>query len=240
MSKVGLIPFTSTFAAFFSRAYDQIRMGQYSEGNLKLVGSHAGVSIGSDGSSQMALEDLAMMRAVLTSVVLYPSDAISTISIVKELTGHHGLSYLRLTREKTISLYKEEDMFPIGGSKVLKSSEKDTAVIVSAGITVHEAIKAYDALKKKGTNISIIDAYSIKPLDENTILEHAKRTGHVIVVEDHYPAGGLGEAIATLLTQNELKVRFTHLCVRQIPRSGTPEELLSYEGIDAASIINVV
>ncbi len=236
MSKVGLLPFSSTFAAFLSRAYDQIRMAQYSDANIKIVGSHAGVSIGVDGSSQMALEDLAMMRAVLESIVLYPSDPVSTLKLVKELEAHNGLSYLRLTREKTSTLYKESDEFKIGGSKVVRSSELDKAVVIAAGITLHEALKAADELKERGTHIAVIDAYSVKPLDEKTIKEYAQKTKHIIVVEDHYPFGGLGEAVRTALNGVE-GVKFDHLAVSQIPRSGEPQELLHFEEIDAKAII---
>ncbi len=236
MSKVGLIPFASTFAAFLSRAYDQIRMAQYSDANIKIIGSHAGVSIGVDGSSQMALEDLSMMRAILESVILYPSDPVSTLKLVKELEKYEGLSYLRLTREKSATLYKESDSFRIGGSKVVISSEKDKAVVIAAGITVHEALKAQKQLAEKGTHIAVIDAYSIKPLDEKTIREYAQKTKHVIVVEDHYPYGGLGEAVRTSLNGVE-GVKFDHLAVSKIPRSGEPQELLHYEEIDSEAIM---
>ena len=239
MSKVGLIPYSSTFAAFLTRAYDQIRMAQYSEGNVKIAGSHAGVSIGVDGSSQMALEDIAMIRAILEGVVLYPSDAISTVELVKEMEKHKGISYLRLTREKSKNLYKEGEQFPIGGSKVLKSSENDKAVVIGAGITLHEALKAYDELKAKGTNIAVIDAYSVKPIDGKTIGEHARKTGHVIVVEDHYPDGGIGDAVLKAI-QGIPNVKFTHLAVNKIPRSGQPNELLRYEDIDAEAIAKAV
>jgi transketolase len=239
MSKVGLMPYSSTFAAFLTRAYDQIRMAQYSEGNVKIAGSHAGVSIGVDGSSQMALEDIAMIRAILEGVVLYPSDAVSTVALVKEMEKHHGISYLRLTREKSKNLYKEGEQFPIGGSKVLKSSEKDKAVVIGAGITLHEALKAYDELKAKGTDIAVIDAYSVKPIDSKTIGEHARKTGHVIVVEDHYPDGGIGDAVLKVI-QGIPNVKFTHLAVNKIPRSGQPNELLQYEDIDAQAIINII
>ncbi len=238
MSKIGFKPFASTFAAFLARAYDQIRMAQYSEPNIKIAGSHAGVSIGVDGSSQMALEDIAMMRGVLEAVILYPSDAISTIRLMEAMNNHKGISYLRLTREKTNSLYNATDEFTIGGSKVVKSSDSDTAVIISAGITLHEALKAYDQLKQDGIHIAIIDAYSVKPLDNRTIEQYARRTGHVIVVEDHYPEGGLGDAVKSALIGKQ--IRFTHLAVNKIPRSGQPEELLRYEEIDAAAIIKAV
>ena len=239
MSKVGLIPYSSTFAAFLSRAYDQIRMAQYSEGNVKIAGSHAGVSIGSDGSSQMALEDLSMMRSILNGVVLYPSDAVSTLKLIEEMKKHDGVSYIRLTREKTPVLYKENESFTIGGSKVLRSSQDDKAVVVAAGITLHEALKAYEELKTKETNIAVIDAYSVKPIDVDTIVKHAKKTGHVIIVEDHYPDGGLGDAVLKV-TQKLPNIKFTNLAVNKIPRSGTPQELMEWEGIDAEAIVKAV
>lgn len=238
MSKIGYIPFASSFAAFLTRTFDQIRMAQYSEANIKVIGSHAGVSIGVDGSSQMALEDIAMMRSILDSTVLYPSDAISTIKLVDQMRTHKGISYMRLTREKTPLLYSHSEEFPIGGSKIVKSSDEDKAVIVTAGITLHEAIKAYDKLKQEGISIAVIDAYSVKPLDTKTIEQYARRTGHVIVVEDHYPDGGLGDAVHRAL--DGLQVKFTHLAVSKIPRSGQPEELLKYEEIDAAAIVKAV
>lgn len=238
LSKVGFVPFSSTFAAFFTRAFDQIRMGQYSEGNLKLAGSHAGVSIGVDGSSQMALEDIAMMRSILEGVVLYPSDAVSTVALVHEMHKHEGISYLRLTREKTPVIYAKDEPFPIGGSKVLRSSEKDTAVIVSAGITLHEALKAHEELRNQGVNVGVIDLYSVKPIDIRTIREHAQRSGHVVVVEDHYPDGGVGDAVRQALDGMDAKL--THLAVRHIPRSGQPAELLRLEEIDAEAIVNAV
>ncbi|CAN5226891.1 transketolase [soil metagenome] len=238
MSKVGFIPYATSFAAFLSRAYDQIRMAQYSDANIKIVGSHAGVSIGVDGSSQMALEDIAMMRGLLHSVILYPSDAVSTLRLVDEMRRHEGISYLRLTREKTPILYSHSEEFPIGGSKILKSSSEDKAVIVTAGITIHEALKAYEHLKQDGLSIAIIDAYSIKPLDAKTIQQYARRTGHVIVVEDHYPDGGLGDTVHRAL--DGLQVKFTHLAVNKIPRSGSPEELLHYEEIDTTAIVKAV
>lgn len=242
MSKVGLIPFASSFAAFLSRAYDQIRMCQYSEPNVKIVGSHAGVSIGEDGSSQMALEDIAMMRALRESVVLYPSDPVSTVKLVEEMRRHKGLSYLRLTRAKTEALYDAHEDFAIGGSKVLQSSDQDTAVIVAAGITVHEARKACQKLKQKKVSVALIDAYSVKPIDTKTIQKYARKTGHVVVVEDHYPDGGLGDAVRQALDLrigglDGMAVKITHLAVTKMPRSGTPAQLLAYEGIDAAAIV---
>lgn len=245
MSKIGLIPYASSFAAFLSRAYDQIRMCQYSNPNVKIVGSHAGVSIGEDGSSQMALEDIGMMRSLLDSVVLYPSDPIATIKLVEEMRKHQGISYLRLTRSKTKTIYKNDESFPIGGSKVFTSSKNNSAVVIACGITLHEALKAQKQLEDKGTHIAVIDAYSIKPIDKATIVKFAKKTGQVIVVEDHYPDGGLGDAVHQVLNMRvgdptNSYVKFTHLAVKKAPRSGTPAELLRFEEIDAEAIISVI
>ncbi len=249
MSKIGLIPFASSFAAFLSRAYDQIRMCQYADPNVTIVGSHAGVSIGVDGASQMALEDIAMMRAILHSTILYPSDGVSTINLVDEIRKYKGLVYMRLTREKTPILYDLDEKFTIGGSKLIKSSEKDTAVIIAAGITLHEALKAYTLLQEKKINVAVLDAYSVKPIDKETILKQAQKTGHVIVVEDHYPDGGLGDAVLQVLTnivipdsdrESSKNIKFTHLAVRKTPRSGTPAELLRFEGIDAEAIVKIL
>ena len=165
-SSRGKIPFVSTFAAFFTRAFDQIRMSQYSDPNIKFVGSHAGVSIGEDGPSQMGLEDIAMFRTILNGVVLYPSDAVSTERLVEEAAKHYGIVYIRTTRKETPILYHPEEEFPIGGSKVLRKSKKDMATVVGAGITLHEALEAYEELKKEGIFIRVIDLYSIKPMDE--------------------------------------------------------------------------
>ncbi len=238
MSKLGYIPYVSSFAAFFARAFDQIRMIQYAEGNVKIVGSHAGVSIGQDGSSQMGLEDMAMMSSILNSVVLYPSDAVSTEGLLAQMHNHHGIGYLRVTREKTPVLYSSDEEFVIGGSKVLHESEEDTAVIIAAGITLHEALKAYTTLKEQGISVAVVDAYSVKPLDVATVRRLAEKTGNVVVVEDHYPTGGLGDAVIRALQQTAIPV--THLAVTKIPRSGTPAELMAYEEIDAAAIVSAV
>jgi len=235
-SKIGYVPFVSSFAAFLTRAFDQIRMSQYAKPNLKIVGSHAGVSIGEDGASQMALEDIAMMRSIRESVVFYPSDAVSTHALAAVMADTEGLFYMRTTRAKTPLLYTEKDTFVIGGSKILKESKEDKAVIISAGITLFESLKAYDELQKKGISVAIIDAYSVKPLDVKTIIRLAKKTGKVIVVEDHYEYGGLGEAVKVALSGMSIPV--THLCVRKMPRSATPSELLSYEELDMTAILN--
>ena len=238
LSRRGKIPFVSTFAAFMTRAFDQIRMSQYSEANIKFCGSHAGVSIGEDGASQMGLEDIAMFRTLLESVVLYPSDAVATEKLVAEAARHHGLVYLRTTRADTPILYKEDEAFPIGGSKVIRSSRRDAATIVAAGITLHEALYAYDELKKENIAVRVIDLYSVKPLDVKTLKKAARETKAIITVEDHYAEGGLGEAVAAVLTEERTPVHI--MAVRKMPRSGKPVELLDYEEISRRSIIKKV
>jgi transketolase len=238
LARRGKIPFVSTFAAFFSRAFDQIRMSQYSDPNLKFVGSHAGVSIGEDGPSQMGLEDLAMFRAVLSSVVLYPADAISTEKLVEAAARHQGIVYFRTTRMKTPILYGPEEEFSIGGSKVLHRSKRDAATVIGAGVTLHQALAAWEALQKEGINIRVIDLYSIKPLDLATLQAAARETKALITVEDHYPEGGLGEAVMSALTEGLAPIHT--LAVTRKPKSGKPEELLDYEGISAGAIVRKV
>jgi transketolase len=232
----GKIPFVSTFAAFLSRAFDQIRMSQYSDANLKFVGSHAGVSIGEDGPSQMGLEDLAMFRTVLNSVVLYPCDAVATEKLVEAMARHRGIAYIRTTRRATPILYGPEEEFVIGGAKVLRQSDKDRATVVAAGITVFAALKAHEELQQEGILLRVIDLYSIKPLDAATLKEAARRTRAIITVEDHYAEGGLGEAVRTALNG----VPVYSLAVRRKPKSGKPEELLDYEEISVSAIIKQV
>lgn len=238
LSTRGCLPFVSTFGAFFTRAFDQIRMAGYAKANIKFVGSHAGVSIGEDGSSQMALEDISMFRSVIGSTVLYPSDAISTEKLVEESARFNGLTYIRTTRKDTPVLYSTNEEFPIGGSKTLKESKNDQATIICAGITLHEALVAYEELKKQDIYMRIIDMYSIKPLDQKTLIKAAMETRTIIVVEDHYPEGGIAEAVRTALG-NE-KAHIISLCVRKMPRSGKPQELLEYEDISANAIIKKV
>jgi transketolase len=185
LARRGKIPFVSTFAAFFSRAYDQIRMSRYSDPNLKFAGSHAGVSIGEDGPSQMGLEDIAMFRAILDSVVLYPCDAVSTEKLVEAMARHQGICYLRTTRMATPILYGPEEEFAIGGCKVLRQSDKDLATVIAAGVTLHEALKAWETLQKEGISIRVIDLYSIKPLDRAALQTAARETRAVITVGDH-------------------------------------------------------
>ncbi|MGZ3604926.1 MAG: transketolase [Syntrophales bacterium] len=234
----GKIPFVSTFAAFFSRAFDQIRMSQYSDPNIKFVGSHAGVSIGEDGPSQMGLEDIAMFRTISNSVVFYPSDAISTEKLIEEAAKHYGIVYIRTTRKETCILYNQEEQFNLGGSKVLRKSEKDNATVIAAGITLHEALEAYEVLKKESVFIRIIDLYSVKPIDETTLREAASATKLIITVEDHYPEGGIGEAVKSALAAYPVPVH--SLSVKRKPKSGKPQELLDYEGISRTAIIKKV
>jgi transketolase len=231
----GKVPFVSTFAAFLSRAFDQIRMSQYSLANVKFCGSHAGVSIGEDGSSQMGLEDIAMFRTLQKSVVLYPSDAVSTEKLVEIMAAHKGIAYLRTTRQATPVIYRNDEAFWIGGSKVLRSSKNDVATIVGAGITVHEALKAYEELKKAGIMVRIIDLYSVKPLDAATLARSAEDTGAIITVEDHVPEGGIGEAVRSALAEHPTPVYM--LAVRRMPKSGKPDELLDYEDISKNAIV---
>jgi transketolase len=232
-------PFASTFAAFFTRAYDFIRMAAVSQANLRLVGSHAGVSIGEDGPSQMALEDLAMMRAVGGSKVLYPCDANQTVRLVAAMADQRGISFLRTTREKTPIIYPAHELFPIGGSKVVRRSDSDEVTVVAAGITLHEALKAYDQLKGEGVAIRVIDAYSVKPIDGQTLLEAARATGgRLVTVEDHWIEGGLGDATLEALAGAGLPhLRVTKLAVTNMPGSGKPEELMAAAGIDASHIV---
>ncbi len=236
------IPFISTFAAFFSRAYDQIRMSQYSSSNIKFVGSHAGVSIGEDGSSQMALEDIAMFRAVSDMVVFYPSDAISCERLVYKAAEHKGNVYIRTTRAETNVIYSENEEFEIGGSKTIKSSETDMVTIIAAGITLSESLKAYEELQKSNINARIVDLYSVKPADKNTLIKAAQETKALVVVEDHYKEGGLFSSVVEALAL-ALDIKATpiySLAVNKMPMSGKPQELLEYEQIDAKAIVELV
>lgn len=236
LSRRGAVPFVTTFAAFLSRAFDQIRMSQYSEANLKFVGSHAGVEIGPDGPSQMGLEDIAMFRSVTDSVVLYPSDAVSTEKLVEAMASHTGMAYLRTTRGSTPVIYGNDETFRIGGSKELKKSTNDLVTIVAAGVTVHEALNAYQQLFDKGTLVRVIDMYSVKPLDLSTLREAADATYAVLTVEDHHPEGGIGEAISAALADHPTPVFC--LAVRKRPGSGTTRELLDYEEISSKTIVD--
>lgn len=231
----GRVPFISSFGAFLIRAADQVRMAGISQSNIKLCGSHAGVSIGEDGPSQMALEELGLMRSVPGSVVLYPSDAVSTERLVVAAAEHQGLAFLRTARPKAPVLYQDSEEFPLGELKVLRQSGSDALTVAGAGVTLHEALKAHEMLKGEGVNVRVADLYSVKPLPTAQLIEHARATHRrVLVVEDHYPAGGLGEAVAAALAPEGICVHT--LAVRQLPRSGKGEELLAYCGIDAAAI----
>jgi len=236
----GKIPFAATFGAFFTRAHDQIRMAGIGRNALRLCGSHCGVSIGQDGPSQMGLEDLAMMRSIPDSIVFYPSDGVSAYKLVENMANYNdGISYMRTTRGAAPILYDEDEEFVVGGCKVLQQNEDDKVCIVAAGITLHEALKASKILKESGINVSIIDAYSVKPLDSETIIKVAKNSGNkIVVVEDHYIEGGLGEAVAAAVSGEGLSVEI--LAVKKVSRSGTPESLLAYAEIDAESIVKKV
>src|SRR5579884_3380407 len=236
------IPFASTFAAFFTRAFDFLRMAAVSRANLRLCGSHAGVSIGEDGPSQMALEDLAMMRAIFGSTVLYPCDANQTAQLVVQMADRHGIVYLRTTRAKTPVIYRPGEPFPIGGSRVICRSNSDQAAVVAAGITVHEALKAYEQLKSAGITVRVIDAYSVKPIDAQTLYAAAQEAGNrLVVVEDHWPEGGLGEAVWEVFAgRPDLRPEVVKLAVQSMPGSGTPAELLDAAGISARHIVAAV
>ncbi|CAE6772678.1 MAG: transketolase [Nitrospira sp.] len=232
----GKIPFVATFAAFFTRAYDFIRMAAISQSNIKLVGTHVGVSIGEDGPSQMGLEDLAMMSAQPGVTVLYPSDAMSMYKLVESAASHKGMVYLRAGRPKTPVIYGAEETFRIGGSKVLRQSAADRLTIVAAGVTLFEALKAHDQLKAAGIATRVVDLYSIVPVDQATLIECARATGgRFLTVEDHYAHGGLGDAVLSALASEGVRVR--KLAVREIPRSGKPDELVDHFGIGVRSIV---
>ncbi len=238
----GYVPFASTFAAFFSRAYDFIRMAAISRANIRLCGSHAGVSIGEDGPSQMALEDLAMMRAVHGSTVLYPSDGNATARLVEAMADLKGISFLRSTRANTPVIYGPDEQFPVGGSKVLRQADGDQVAIVAAGITLHEALEAYDQLQGEGIKARVIDLYSVKPVDAATLRQAARDTGgKLVVVEDHFPEGGLGDAVLDAFAgTGEPLPTVVKLAVREMPTSGKPAQLLDAYGIDAGHIVTAV
>jgi transketolase len=242
LAVLGKVVFASTFAAFFTRAYDQIRMAAVSGASIRLCGSHAGVSIGEDGPSQMGLEDLAMMRAVFDSTVFYPCDANQTVRLVELMAHQGGISYLRTTRGKTPVIYGPDEPFAVGGSKVVRQSENDRATVVAAGITLHEALKAYDVLKGDGVLVRVIDSYSVKPIDRDTLHRAAREAGNrFVVVEDHWPEGGLGDAVLDAFTGvGELQPTVIKLAVSEMPGSGSPDELLAAAGIDAAHIATAV
>jgi transketolase len=234
----GYIPFASTFAAFFSRAYDFIRMAAISQANIRLAGSHAGTEIGTDGPSQMALEDLASLRAIEGSTVLYPADATSTAQLVDQMAGRSGIVYLRTTRGAYPVLYDSKEKFKIGGSRVVRKTASDQVALIGAGVTLHECLKAADTLAKSGIKARVIDLYSLKPVDVATLREAARVTGgRLVVVEDHYPQGGIGATVMEALAMEPKPPRVAHLAVRGLPTSGKPEELMDAAGITARHIV---
>ncbi|MEK7079252.1 MAG: transketolase [Patescibacteria group bacterium] len=246
LSKLGLIPFVSSFSAFLTRGFDQLRIAQYSCANLKIVGSHGGVSVGADGATQMGLEDISMMKSILNSTVFYPSDAISTEKLTQIMADNFGIFYLRTSRGEMPVIYSVQEEFKIGGSKVhnvLKVTKvnKVKALIIANGVTLHESLKAQKELTKLGIETIVLDTYSVKPIDTITIKQLTNNCCNVIVVEDHYPDGGIGDTVAKLIVEQNLNVKnFTHLCVKKIPRSGKPDELLRFEEIDSQAIIRAV
>ncbi len=238
LAAMGKIPFASTFACFLTRAYDQIRMAAISQSNLKLCGSHAGVSIGEDGPSQMALEDLAMMRAIETSTVLYPSDAVSAEHAVRLAAAHQGIVYIRTSRPKTPVIYSSTDDFAIGRARVVRESSNDRITVVGGGVTLFEALKAYDQLKADGIMIRVVDIFSVKPVDSDALRTAGHETGDLIVTVEDHSMGGIGDAVAEAVSPDGIRVH--QLLVRELPRSGKPEELLAAYGIDAGAIVRLV
>jgi transketolase len=237
LSVRGYIPFAATYAAFFTRAYDFIRMSAISMVNIRLCGSHAGVEIGADGPSQMALEDLAMMRAVHGSTVLYPSDATSAAFLVQEMAEREGVVYMRTTRGAYPVLYPPDELFPIGGAKVIRSSGDDQVTLIGAGVTLHNCLAAADHLTSDGIRARVIDLYSLKPIDTDTLVAAAIATGdRLVVVEDHYPAGGIGSAVLEALSDAGHPALIAHLAVQGLPGSGAPQELMEGAGISARHI----
>ncbi|MBI2598674.1 transketolase [Candidatus Curtissbacteria bacterium] len=240
LAKRGKVPFASTFAAFWTRAFDQVRMAAISGGNIKFIGSHAGVAIGEDGPSQMGLEDIAMFRSVFGSTVLCPGDANACLQLVSEAAACDGIVYIRTNRPATPVIYRADEEFKIGGSKVVRSSNNDKLTIVACGVTLVEAIAAAEELAQSGVNVRVVDAYSIKPIDEATIKRAAKETGNlVITVEDHYPEGGLGDVVLNVFATDP-RVNIHKLAVYKMPMSGKGDELLEYEGISKKAIISKV
>ena len=238
----GKVPFLSSFACFLARAYDQVRMAAISRSPIKLCGSHCGVSIGEDGPSQMALEDIAAFRAIHSSVVLYPSDAYSADRLTEEAARLQGITYIRTSRPKMPLLYSAADKFPVPGFKVLRQSENDRALVIGAGITIHEALKAFEELKQRGVSIRVMDLYCVKPIDGKQIAEQLKAAGgNLITVEDHYPEGGLGEAVISALVEaGTPPKKFKKLAVNGMPHSGKPDELIDAFGISARHIIGAI
>ncbi|MGH3326808.1 MAG: transketolase [Streptomycetales bacterium] len=232
----GWTPYVSTFAAFLSRAYDFIRMAAVSRANVKFVGSHAGVSIGQDGPSQMGLEDLAALRAVYGSVVLHPCDANAAAQLTAAMADHDGICYLRTLRGNTPVIYPPSERFEIGGSKLVRASDADRVTVVATGVTVHQAIAAADRLAGEGVAVRVIDAYSVKPVDAHTLRAAAAQTGGIITVEDHWPEGGLGDAVLDVFADAHTMPRIMKLAVTAMPASAAPDEQLRAAGIDAETI----
>lgn len=232
----GWVPFASTFAAFFTRAYDFVRMASISGAGINLVGSHAGVAIGQDGPSQMGLEDLAMFRAVYGSTVLYPCDGNQTAKLVGAMAGLDGIRYLRTSRGESPVVYHPDEEFPVGGSKVLRSSEEDRLTVVAAGVTVHEALAAADSLEAEDIRIRVVDLYSVKPVDRPTLRQAAEETGCLLTVEDHREEGGLGDAVLDAFLDGRPVPRLVRLAVRTMPGSAAPDQQLHAAGIDAEAI----
>ena len=242
LAAFGKVPFADTFACFLSRAFDEVRMAAISRSNINLCGSHCGVSIGEDGPSQMALEDIASFRAVHSSTVLYPSDAVSAERLTETMARRPGINYLRTSRPKTPILYSKDEKFPIPGFKVLRQSAQDKVTVIGAGITLHEALKAADELKGKGTAVRVIDLYCVKPIDGKALAEHVKATGgKLVTVEDHWPEGGVGEAVLSALASTGVAPSKSKLlAVTGMPHSGKPEELVDAFGISAKHIVEAV
>ena len=239
LSVKGFKPFASTFATFLTRAHDQIRMASLSSTKFTICGSHAGVSIGEDGASQMGLEDISMFRSLPNSTIFYPSDAVSTKELTKLASKNKGITYIRTTRPKTQVIYANNEKFPIGDFKILKESKKDKGVIIGAGITLHESLEAHKNLMKKNFNVAVVDLYCIKPFNSKKLIDFIKKHGNKIVIsEDHYQEGGIGEMLAEELENTNIKIK--HLYVSEIPHSGTKEELLKKYKIDSNAIVQAV
>ncbi|MEW2306519.1 transketolase [Streptomyces sp. NPDC006655] len=236
MAARGWVPYASTFAAFLTRAHDFVRMASISGSGINLVGSHAGAAIGQDGPSQMGLEDLAMFRSVYGSTVLYPCDANQTAKLVATMAGLDGIRYLRTSRGASPVIYGPDEDFPVGGSKVLRSSDEDRLTVVAAGVTLHEALKAADALAEDGIQVRVVDLYSVKPVDRETLHRAAEETGCLLTVEDHHEEGGLGDAVAEAFTDGRPVPRLVRLAVRTMPGSAAPDQQLHAAGIDAEAI----
>jgi transketolase len=240
LSRLGKIPFVATFAAFLTRAADQVRMARVSEANIKFVGSHVGVSIGEDGPSQMGLEDIALFGALPGSAVLQPADAVTTAKLVPQMADYRGIAYMRTLRPKTAVLYDDAQEFFIGGSHVLRQSEDDILTIAATGITVFEALKAADELQQQGMGVRVLDCYSIKPIDKDALIKslHETKQPIIITVEDHFVHGGMGDFADEAL--EEMNIRVHKMAVTDISESGAMDELLKKAGIDATNIIGKV